>query len=121
MIRAVVNKYVAKVFESPAFQIAVKRAFQKRLTEPHVVNDVVTRTIEFPAFTVPVAKFVRNEVEKWFLEKAEIDLHRHVSNNAVLGHKKKMGDKFPLQKMDSVRFSSPRRTYPTIKTESEGL
>lgn len=107
VIRTVVSRAATMAFQSSAFQTAVKRAVQKFMTKPHVVNDVATRTIDARAFTVPVVKFVKNEIAKRSLEKDEMDQYRNVSNKVVVSHKTKAEDEFPPQRMDSVR--SPNR------------
>lgn len=58
--------------------------------------------IDLPVFTVPVARFVKSEVDKRPLEIAPVDQYRRTSNDAVLGHRTKAKDKFPLQNIDSV-------------------
>lgn len=62
--QTVVNRSVTKAFQSSAFHTTVKRAQHKCLAEPHLVNEVATRAINLPAFTIPLAKFVKNDVEK---------------------------------------------------------
>lgn len=59
VIRTVVNRSVAKAFQSSAFQIAAKRAVQKRLAKLHVFNVLATLTVNALAFTVPVSSFAR--------------------------------------------------------------
>lgn len=86
VIRTVVSWSVGKAFQSSEIETAEERAVQKCLAEPYVVNGVVNRSIDAPALTVPVAKLVKNDVEKIFLEKANIVQHRNDSTKAVLAH-----------------------------------
>lgn len=62
VICTIVKRYVAKDIQSSDLQNAVKKAVRKSLAESRVANDVTTDTMSLPAFTVPVAKFVGNEV-----------------------------------------------------------
>lgn len=121
VIRTVFSQSVAKAFQISAFQTAVGRTVRKSLAEPRVGNDMATRRIDLPAFTVPVVKFVKNEVEKQSLEKVEIDQCRNVSNKVVIGGKTRAREKFAPQKIDLVRCPSPTKnrsddskTNPTV-------
>lgn len=60
----VINRSVAKAFESSAFQTATEPVAYKFLAEPHVANNVATRTIGITASTVLLGKCFRSEVEK---------------------------------------------------------
>lgn len=68
----VVNRALAKAFQSAAFQTAVEQAVHKCVTKPQIVDAVATRTIFAHIFTVPVAKCFKQEIEKRSLEKATI-------------------------------------------------
>lgn len=69
----VINRLVAKAFQSSAFQSAVERAVNERLADPRIANDVATCTIDFLAPTVREARFVKNKIEKCFIDKTEVD------------------------------------------------
>lgn len=84
-----VNWSVAILFRGFAFQTAFYTAVQKRLFEPHDVSCMVTRTSSAPVLTVPVAKFVKNEVEKLYLQNFVMERHLNVSSNAAVTHKRK--------------------------------
>lgn len=109
VIRTVVNQSVAKAWQSSTFQTAMEKEVQKYLVEPHVVNDVATHTIDAPALVVPVAKFMKNEIEIRSLENAKMDQHRNISNKAGVHRKKMTEDKFSPQKKDSIRSLRPSK------------
>lgn len=102
----VVNRSLAKVFQTSAFQTAAKRAVHKCLAELHVSNDVVTCKIDLAAFTIQVAKYVRSEIKKRSLKKAEVDQYWKVSEKKTARHQKNAEDGFPTQRKDSVRSAS---------------
>lgn len=125
MIRTVVNRSVAKVFQISVFQIAVEDAVDKYLAEPNVTKIVAPRANDLPSFTVPVTKLVKREVEKNCLDKAQLSSYEKCSKKESVCHKAKMEDKFWPQKMESVRSRAPlinisndempnRNTYSTI-------
>lgn len=64
MIHIVLNRAVAKNQQSSAFDNAVKRALHKRVLWPHIMYTIPTQNIDDPAFTVPVAAFIRKEIEQ---------------------------------------------------------
>lgn len=107
MIRTVINQSVAKVFQSSAFQTAVETALQKCLADPHAINDVAINTIDATAFTVLKTKFVTNEAEKRPLERAEMEQHRNLSNDASVKQKAWAQDKFLPDNTDSVKSLTP--------------
>lgn len=95
MISIVINRSDVKVFQSSAFARGVKRAVQEYLPEPYVANDAARRTIDIPSLTVPVVGLFRNGIEKCFLEKAEINRDRNLSNKPDNGHNTRVEDKLP--------------------------
>lgn len=105
--RAVVNRSISKTLQSSTLQTAVELAVHKCLAEPHVINDVVIRTIDLRALTVSVTRFVKNKVERRFLEKAKVDGYRNLSNKATVGHNTKAEGDYPLQKMEMTRSPGP--------------
>lgn len=64
VMEMVLDRAMAEASKSASFQMVVEPLVQKRVVEPHIVDSVVTRMIDAPALTVPVAKFVKHEVEK---------------------------------------------------------
>lgn len=54
VIQTVVNRSVARAFQSSTFQTALNRAIQKYLAEPEVANKMAVRTIDTPVFMVIV-------------------------------------------------------------------
>lgn len=94
VILIVVSRSVLKAFQLTAFQIAVERAIRNFSAESPVLSDVVSRTIDALAFTVPVAKFVKNEVEKSPLEENKITQYWNTSNKAFVDNKIKAEEKF---------------------------
>lgn len=94
----------------------MERAVQKYLTDQFVANEEVTRTIDASYFTVPVAKCFKIVVKKRSLEKAKIDQFQKALIKAILGHRTKAEDNFPLLMVESAgSSSSPRLIYSTIK------
>lgn len=87
VIRIVVNRSVAKAFQSSTFSSAVEIAVKTCVVEPHVVNDVAICTVDASAFKVPVAKFGNNEAEKRSFEESQMDQYGNASNKAVMNHK----------------------------------
>lgn len=87
VFRTVPNRSVALSLLGAAFQGAVERAVQESLAESYVANDVATHTDNVLVFTVPVLKFVRNEVEQRSIQKPEMNRHRTVSNKGVEDHR----------------------------------
>lgn len=88
VILTVVSRSVAKTFQITPSQPALKRAVHKYIAASHFANNVGTRTIKNPAFTVPVAKFLKNEVGKRSIEEANVYQHWNKPNKAFLDHKK---------------------------------
>lgn len=64
VLRTVVILSVAKGFQFSIWHTAVELAVKKCVAERHIADDLATRTIDLPAFIVPVAKFVKNKIEK---------------------------------------------------------
>lgn len=65
------------------------------LTEPHVVIEVATRAINAPSFTVPMTKFVKQEVEKPSFEKEGMERSYNLSDKAAVDYKTKAKDELP--------------------------
>lgn len=65
------------------------------MVEQLVTNNVTTRTIDLQTFTLPVVKFVRNEVEMRSLEKAEMVRYQNMSNRSLKPRMTKAGDELP--------------------------
>lgn len=83
---------------------------------------MVTHKISLPNLTVPVAKFFKIEDERRFLEKTEMHSYRNGLNKKIVGHRTKVEDKFPSQKMNSARYPSPPTDVSDDrKNESEGV
>lgn len=82
----------------------------------------MTLTIDLPDLTVPVAKLNKIEIEKRFLEEAEMHNLRKGSNKRIDGHKKKVEYEFLPQKMNLARYPSPPADISDgKKNESEGV
>lgn len=80
------------VFLRPACQTALKRAGHKSQAELDVSNDVIILIVDISTFTVLVAKYLKSEIERRSLEKAEMDQQRNLSNEAVVGLSTKAAD-----------------------------
>lgn len=59
-----VSGAVAKGSQSAAFSLVVEQTVRKCVSELLMVNAVGKRMIDVPVFTVPVAKFIKQEVER---------------------------------------------------------
>lgn len=70
----------------------MERAVHQCLAEIYVPNDMAIRRIDLPIFKVPVAEFVKNEVEKQSLDRANLDKYRNLTNEAIFGHDTKTED-----------------------------
>lgn len=81
---------------------------------------MTTCTIDGLAFTVQVAKFTKHDVEKRFLEEAEMETHHNLSNKGVVRRKDKADDKLPPVKTDSLDLQVPRRTFVKTKRQIQG-
>lgn len=81
----------------------------------------MTCTVDLPSFTAQVAKFVWSEVEKLFLEKAEVDRYRNASNKTIVSRRIKMEDKCLTLKMDSVSSPSSATVITVDKHEFKGV
>lgn len=90
-----VNRLVVRAFQSSASSKSVDRAVKKYQTELLVANDVMTRTIEIVACTVPVVKFLENEVENHFIQYVELNVYRSGPEKTVVVYRLESKDKFP--------------------------
>lgn len=73
VIQTKVHRALSKGFWNDAFYSAVEKAVQKRVPKPPSVDAVAARLLDGPTLTVSSAKFVKHEVEKSSLDKAEIE------------------------------------------------
>lgn len=71
-----------------------------------LARSMATRTTSFQTSIVPVAKIVKNEVQKRPQERAKIDQYWNVSIRAILGNKTKADYKLPPQQTDSMIYLS---------------
>lgn len=86
---------VAWASRSLAVQTALKRVGHKCLAELHLSRDVAACTIDLPTVTVPMAKFVKNEVVKPSLKKDKMDHYRNLSNKAIVLPRKNAENELP--------------------------
>lgn len=59
-----ISRALVKSFPCADFYSAVQEAAHKRVPEPRSLDTVAAKLIGAPSFTVPVTKFVKQEVEK---------------------------------------------------------
>lgn len=73
VIQTSVDRAEAKAFQSMVFHTVIGQAVHKCVSEPRIGDAAETRMIEDLAFGVLVLKFIQNQVEKSFLQKAKMD------------------------------------------------
>lgn len=102
----------------------VEQAIHRCVAKPHIVDAVAMRSIDAPAFIVPVARFIKQMVEKGSLQKVKMKERFNKLAIAVEEKKSEAKDGIPTTKMDSVRSPSPltdtcdekKRTLMTYST-----
>lgn len=68
-----VNKALPKGFRSAALYSSVKEVVQKPVPEPPSIDTVMEKLVDDPSFTVPVAKLVKHEVQRNYVDKAKME------------------------------------------------
>lgn len=112
MIRMGANRVVSKAFNSPALQTATEYAVHKCMVKYHIVIAVVKCIIDAPVITVPLAKFLRHEDGKYFLEKAKIEELYIKLTEAVNDKKNKEEDGLQTVRMEAVRSTRLSTVIP---------
>lgn len=100
-IQTVLSRSVTKTSQSSTFETDIEKAVKKNLTEPRVMNNVAIHVFDTPAITVPVAKFVKNEVEQHSLENAKLNQYPIACSEPVMGYRTQEEDEFKPEKMES--------------------
>lgn len=108
VISTVTSRPVAKDLQSYAFHVSLEMAVQKWLAKLFQISKVATRMIAAHAFIIPVAKLVKCQVEKYYLEKIEKPGRHEEFEKGVDEQKKKEEDNFPPVKNLSNRMPSRR-------------
>lgn len=108
-IQMVVNRALAKAFQSAAIYRVAEEAVHKSVTKPHSVSAVEARLIDAPAFTVTVAKFIKYEAKKCLLDRAKKKKQFNKVSEEVYEKHINVKDGIPTKKLNSVRS----RSHPT--------
>lgn len=115
MIQKVISIDLANALQSIAFYSAVEETDHKCVREHPSVDPVVTNLVDAPSFTVPVAKFVKQEVDKKPLKWAMMD-EQFVKPAEKVDEKKIMiGDGVPTKRIDPFEPQAHRGTYSMTK------
>lgn len=107
VIQALVNTVLSEDFRSTAFYSPVGEAVEKFVSAPQGIDAVTTIVIDTSAFTVPVAKFIKHELEKNSLEKAKMKERFNKLAESANEKNIKEEDGILTKKMDSVPSPSP--------------
>lgn len=107
VVQVVVNRSVAKAFQSSALQSAVERAVHISPAVRHIANDMATRTTDLLVFKETVFKSAKNKLESRSHGNAEVNRYLNVSNRSVVHHKTRTKDELSPCEMDLVRSASP--------------
>lgn len=70
MVQIVLSRALARRFLNASFYTAVRGALHKWVSEPLSVDAVMISIIHTAAFMIPVAKVIKHEIGKSFLDKA---------------------------------------------------
>lgn len=106
MIKTVVKRALAICLQSDFFYSAVEQAAKKSASESQRSDTVVTRMIDAPASTVPLARFIKQEVEKSASDKDKMEERFNKLDEAVDGKKNKIEDGISTKRADSVQSPS---------------
>lgn len=116
--QTVVNRALAEGFRNAPFCSAVQQAVHKCLAGPQSTDAVPTRMIDAPVPAVPVARFIRTEVEKVFLDSTKMEELFSKLAETVAEKKIKIEDEILTKRIDWARFSSPQTDISDDKKAS---
>lgn len=112
MMQTDLNRSLAKGFWSATYYLAVEDAVHNGMPEPWSVNKVAAKLADCPSVLVPVAKFIKHEIEKNSLDKAKMARRFVKLSEAVKEKKLKTEDRIPTRTIDSAWSPVPLPTYP---------
>lgn len=112
-IQNVVSRALANGFQSATLYSAAEEAVQKCAPEPPCLEAVAAKFADALSFTLPVAKFVKDEVEKNSLNKGRTEEQFVKLAEVVENYKIKIEDGILTKPVDAARSPKPTgRTYP---------
>lgn len=114
MIQTVNSRAQAKGFRSTALYSVVNEAVHKSVPKSPTVDAVATKLVDGPS-KVPIAKFVKREVEKNSLDKAMMERQFVKFAKAAEEKKSKAENRITTKTIDTARSTSP----PTDMSDDE--